>query len=206
MLFICHTKFCISIVFSFSWELKWPQEKLKTMLMQNFGVTALCHVMVFLEWSIVVLELAGNLIPSFVMSTYWSLLKSKRKVKVGFNESVCIHRSGFVWKCICYRWERVCGGAVNGVLSRWPWCKQSFSRYSCRLTRHVNRSEWFFKIWTILLLLWLLWLLLLSLLLFSIFFCFQRAKVIMDNYPIGHKAAAVIPLLDLAQRQHGMIQ
>ena len=38
------------------------------------------------------------------------------------------------------------------------------------------------------------------------FFCFQRAKVIMDNYPIGHKAAAVIPLLDLAQRQHGMIQ
>ena len=26
----------------------------------------------------------------------------------------------------------------------------------------------------------------------------------MDNYPAGHKAAAVIPLLDLAQRQHGM--
>ena len=32
-------KFCISIVFSFSWELKWPQEKLRTVLMQNFGVT-----------------------------------------------------------------------------------------------------------------------------------------------------------------------
>ena len=48
-------KFCISIFFSFSWELKWPQEKLKTMLMQNFGVTnkehydVLCY---FLEWSI----------------------------------------------------------------------------------------------------------------------------------------------------------
>ena len=27
--------------------------------------------------------------------------------------------------------------------------------------------------------------------------------MIMDNYPEGHKAAAVIPLLDLAQRQHG---
>lgn len=26
----------------------------------------------------------------------------------------------------------------------------------------------------------------------------------MDNYPVGHKAAAVIPILDLAQRQHGM--
>ncbi|CAH3020434.1 unnamed protein product [Porites evermanni] len=33
----------------------------------------------------------------------------------------------------------------------------------------------------------------------------ERAKVIMDNYPIGHKAAAVIPLLDLAQRQHGWL-
>ena len=32
-------KFCIIIVFSLSWELKWPQEKLKTMLAQNFGVT-----------------------------------------------------------------------------------------------------------------------------------------------------------------------
>ena len=32
-------KFYISIVFSFSWELKWHEEKLKTMLMQNFGVT-----------------------------------------------------------------------------------------------------------------------------------------------------------------------
>ena len=32
MLFVCHPKFCINIV-------KWPQEKLKTMLMQNFGVT-----------------------------------------------------------------------------------------------------------------------------------------------------------------------
>ena len=27
------------LIFSFSWELKWPLEKLKTMLMQNFGVT-----------------------------------------------------------------------------------------------------------------------------------------------------------------------
>ena len=32
-------KFCISFVFSFFWELKWPEEKLKTILMQNFGVT-----------------------------------------------------------------------------------------------------------------------------------------------------------------------
>ena len=31
-------KFCIRIVFSFSWELKCAQEKLKTMLMQTFGV------------------------------------------------------------------------------------------------------------------------------------------------------------------------
>ena len=48
-------KFCISIVFSFSWELKWPQEKLKTILMQNFRVTNKEHygmLWYFLEWSI----------------------------------------------------------------------------------------------------------------------------------------------------------
>ena len=32
-------KFCISIVFNFSWDLQLPQEKLKTMLVQNFGGT-----------------------------------------------------------------------------------------------------------------------------------------------------------------------
>ena len=43
------SKLCISIVFSLSWALKWPKDKLKTMLMQNFGVTnkdyygMLCH-------------------------------------------------------------------------------------------------------------------------------------------------------------------
>ena len=44
--------FCIRIVFSFSWELKWPQEKLKTMLMQNFGVTNKEHYgMLWYFWS-----------------------------------------------------------------------------------------------------------------------------------------------------------
>ena len=58
MLFACHPKFCISIVFNFSWEFykkKWPQEKLKTMLMQNFVVTKKEHYGMlghFLEWSI----------------------------------------------------------------------------------------------------------------------------------------------------------
>ena len=48
-------KFCISIVFSFSWELKWPQVKMKTMLVQNFGVTNEEHYAMlwyFLELSI----------------------------------------------------------------------------------------------------------------------------------------------------------
>ena len=48
-------KFCISIVFSFSWELKRPQEKLKTMLMQNLGVKNKEYygmLWYFLEWSI----------------------------------------------------------------------------------------------------------------------------------------------------------
>ena len=55
LLFVCHPKFCKSIAFSFSWELKWPQENLKTMFMQNFGVTNKEHygmLWCFLEWSI----------------------------------------------------------------------------------------------------------------------------------------------------------
>lgn len=31
----------------------------------------------------------------------------------------------------------------------------------------------------------------------------QKAQLIIKNYPEGHEAAACIPLLDLAQRQHG---
>ncbi|EGT42723.1 hypothetical protein CAEBREN_09098 [Caenorhabditis brenneri] len=33
----------------------------------------------------------------------------------------------------------------------------------------------------------------------------DRIKAIMDIYPEGHKAGALIPLLDLAQRQHGWL-
>ena len=33
----------------------------------------------------------------------------------------------------------------------------------------------------------------------------QRAEAIMAIYPEGHKRAAMIPLLDLAQRQHGWL-
>ena len=62
MLFVWHPTFCISIVFSFSWELKWSQEKLKTMLIQSFGVTNKEHfgmLWYFLEWSINVLAFAN---------------------------------------------------------------------------------------------------------------------------------------------------
>ena len=50
-------KVYISIVFGVSWELKWPQEKLKTMLIQNFGVTEKEYygmLWYFLEWSILI--------------------------------------------------------------------------------------------------------------------------------------------------------
>ncbi|XP_076111607.1 NADH dehydrogenase [ubiquinone] flavoprotein 2, mitochondrial-like [Mytilus galloprovincialis] len=33
----------------------------------------------------------------------------------------------------------------------------------------------------------------------------KRCELIIKNYPIGHQAAAVIPMLDLAQRQHGWL-
>ena len=51
-------KFCISIVFSFFWEIKWPKEKLKTTLMQNQDLTWGANkehygmLWYFLEWSI----------------------------------------------------------------------------------------------------------------------------------------------------------
>lgn len=33
----------------------------------------------------------------------------------------------------------------------------------------------------------------------------KRAAAILNNYPEGHKSAALIPILDLAQRQHGWL-
>lgn len=33
----------------------------------------------------------------------------------------------------------------------------------------------------------------------------KRIEVILNNYPEGHKVAAMIPILDLAQRQHGWL-
>ncbi|OWF34728.1 NADH dehydrogenase [ubiquinone] flavoprotein 2, mitochondrial [Mizuhopecten yessoensis] len=33
----------------------------------------------------------------------------------------------------------------------------------------------------------------------------KRAELIINNYPEGHQAAAVIPILDIAQRQHGWL-
>ena len=37
ILFVCPPIFCLNIVSIFSWDLQWPQENTKTMLMQNFG-------------------------------------------------------------------------------------------------------------------------------------------------------------------------
>ena len=52
MLFVCHPNFCISIVFSFSQGHFNSQEKLKTMLMHNFGVTNKEHYgMLWYFWS-----------------------------------------------------------------------------------------------------------------------------------------------------------
>ena len=52
MLFVCHPNYCISIVFSFSWGHFNSQEKLKTKLMQHFGVTNKEHYgMLWYFWS-----------------------------------------------------------------------------------------------------------------------------------------------------------
>ena len=51
-LFFVTPKFCIRIVFGFSWKLKWPQEKLRKKFWGD-KQRALWYVMLFsLEWSI----------------------------------------------------------------------------------------------------------------------------------------------------------
>ena len=66
MLFVCHPNYCISIVFSFSWGHFNSQEKLKTKLMQHFGVTNKeHHGMLRYFWS-------GQLIGPKVSQTNWN--------------------------------------------------------------------------------------------------------------------------------------
>ena len=51
-LFFVTPKFCMRIVFGFSWKLKWPQEKLRKKFWGD-KQRALWYVMLFsLEWSI----------------------------------------------------------------------------------------------------------------------------------------------------------
>ena len=73
MLFVCPPKILHKrCLLSFSWELKWPQEKLKTMLIQNFGVTHKKHygmLWYFLEWSIALREL--SLIENNAYTKFW---------------------------------------------------------------------------------------------------------------------------------------
>ena len=52
MLFVCHPKILRKHCLQFLLGLKWSQEKLKTMLMQNFGVTNKEHYgMLWYFWS-----------------------------------------------------------------------------------------------------------------------------------------------------------
>ena len=70
MLFICGPP-----KFSFSWELKWPKEKLKTMFMQNFGVTSKEHYgMSWYFWSgqlQIMHTLTNPTIPHIVLFHVW---------------------------------------------------------------------------------------------------------------------------------------
>ena len=76
MLFVVTPKFCISIVFSFPWGHFNSQEKLKTMLMQNFGMTNKEHYGMFwyfLEWSIRVIERSfGAWSPSIIIVPFYT--------------------------------------------------------------------------------------------------------------------------------------
>ena len=148
MLFVCHPKFCISLVFSFSWGHFNSQGKLKTMLMQNFGVTKK-SIMVCYGISGVV----NTCLPAFLDSKprlYWPL--SLNKISWLFPESDVVLIGRGVWlskqhyhpRCPSFsrygRWNRKLrrGNAVliccNGILteikgrSKSQLLKNSFNR------------------------------------------------------------------------------
>ena len=115
-------KFCISFVFiSFSWELKWSQEKLKTMLMLNFGVTNKEHygmLWYFLEWSI-------SITPRFKQG------EPDDGQKLGL---ILVQRGNETWNCF----------SMRVLLLSWRFC--FLSRYLTVLLGKVmytgqNRSE-----------------------------------------------------------------
>ena len=95
-------KFCISIVFSFSCSHFNSQEKLKTMLMQNFVVTNKEHYgmlwLYFLEWSIIYSILDNRQCQAYTRHSYlkrylktqinyfiWTGLLSQEKCRMGLE-------------------------------------------------------------------------------------------------------------------------
>ena len=100
MLFVCHPKVCISSVFSFSWELKWPQEKLKIMLIQNFGVTNKEHY------------------GMFCFFLYWSMSEYRQTTTTTTKRAVAI-----IYK-LCYGLSQLCNSArletVTGLHNSTP--------------------------------------------------------------------------------------
>ena len=92
-------KFCLSIVFSFSWELKWSQEKLKTRLMQNFGMTNKEHYGIFWSGQLEQRQLLGMIFfPAtyYFMMLYWIQLFRER-----LSEKMCTRQSPkVIWDMI----------------------------------------------------------------------------------------------------------
>ena len=71
-------------VFSFSWQLIWPQEKLKAMLMQNFGVTNKEH---YDNYVIMVFSVVVNCIISmdFSFSLLYRQVHGAINLKITFD-------------------------------------------------------------------------------------------------------------------------
>ena len=87
MLFVCHPKFSISIVFSFSWGHFNSQEKLKTKLMQNFGVTNKEHYgMLWYFWSGQLLVVVKGFSKDLVLVRTAQAIRS-RKIVIRLNGS-----------------------------------------------------------------------------------------------------------------------
>ena len=121
MLFVCHPKLCISIVFSFSWELKWPQEKRKTETENNayakfWGDKKEHYGMLwyFLEWS----SASSVGIPSHIAGT--TGLKQRKLCTSSDWPCKMPRRMAKVEKC-CLRLNEL-------------WCSREFRRYVAALS------------------------------------------------------------------------
>ena len=108
--FVCPPIFCISIVSSFSWDLKWPQEKTKTMLMQNLGAKTK-SIMVFSEMAYLVAQSPGLCLK--VRAGPETTEQNRKKMKLLAFECTKLIKIATMVNCLLARGSPLMQGLLN---------------------------------------------------------------------------------------------